>query len=108
MGMMGFPNEQELTSMLGYVTDEDRKRWEEMKATSDANLENARNGLTARGLASQAASPAISLAEKSVNAQMTSAAMEERRKTQVKQTKRTVTTFETEEPVKSDGHGLGY
>jgi hypothetical protein len=70
MGILGFPSETELSSMMGYVTDEDREKWARMKASSDKQIENSRNGLTARGLASQSAAPAISMAEKSINAQM--------------------------------------
>lgn len=70
MSILGFPSETELSSMMGYVTDEDRDKWERMKASSDKQIERSRSGLTARGLASQSAAPAISMAEKSINAQM--------------------------------------
>jgi hypothetical protein len=107
MALLGFPSENELTSMLGYVTEEDRAKWDQQKDASDKHLEKARSGLTARGLASQAATPAISMAERSIQAQMTGAQTEERRNTRAKQTKRTVTTLETEEPVE-EGFGMGY
>lgn len=108
MSILGFPNEAELSSMMGYVTEEDREKWDRMKAASDSRLEASRNGLTARGLASQAAMPAMSIAERSINAELHAARNEEARKTQVKETKRTVTTFTKEEPVSSEEYGPGY
>lgn len=109
MGMLGFPDAEEMASMMGFVTDEDRDRWKKQKAASDERMESARNGLSARQLASQSAAPAIGLAEKAINAQMTSASIEQRRGTLKKQTnRRTVTTFETEEPVVSDEPGMGF
>lgn len=108
MAIMGFPGEGELSSMMGYVTDEDREKWERMKAASDSRLEASRNGLTARGLASQAAQPAMGIAEQSINAELHAIRNEEARKTQLKETKRTVTTFTKEEPVSSEEYGPGY
>jgi hypothetical protein len=108
MAIPGFPNEAELSSMMGFVTDEDRERWDKMKAASDKQLDEARSGLTARGLASQSAGPAMHFAERAISAKMTGAEMEARRETSRKETKRTVTTFETVEPVKSDGAGLEF
>lgn len=107
MPILGFPSEREVSSMLGFVTHEDRAKWDQMKEASDKQLEATRSGLTAKGLASQGATPAISMVEKSINAQMTAATMEERRKTQTKQTRRTVTTLETEEPVTGSDE-MGY
>jgi hypothetical protein len=108
MSILGFPSEQELTSMMGFVTDKDRDEWDARKDASDRRLESARSGLTAKGLASKSATPAVSMIERTVNSQMTAAQMEARRNTSPKQTRRTVTTLETEEPVQSDGYGMGY
>lgn len=99
MPIPGFPGESQLSSMFGFVTHEDRARWDQMKASSDAELEKAKNGLSARGLASKAAAPAMSFAEKTITSQMHAEQTEERRNSHGKQTKRTFTTFETEEPV---------
>lgn len=73
MAILGFPNEAEISSMMGFVTDEDRDKWDQMKAASDKNLAATRNGLTARGLASQAALPGMNLAEQAVNSRMRAA-----------------------------------
>jgi hypothetical protein len=108
MSVMGFPNERELSSMFGFVTDEDREKWDRMKAASDRQLEADGGRVTARGLAEQTAAPGISFAAKKIEADLRAASNEERRNTLGKQTKRTITTLETEEPVKFDGTGLGY
>lgn len=108
MGFPGFPDETFISEMTGFVTHEDREAWERKKAASDAELERARSGLTARGLASKAATPAMSFAEKTITAQMHAEQTEERRNSHRNQTKRTVTTFETEEPVSFDEHGPGF
>lgn len=107
MSILGFPSETDISSMMGYVTDEDRAQWLRMKEASDRQLEEANNGLTAKGLALQSATPAIGIAEKVIGAQMHAASTEDMRKTGMKQTKRTVTTLETEEPVLDD-EGMGY
>ena len=78
MSILGFPNETELASMMGFVTDDDRDKWDRMKASSDKQMETARGGLSARGMASQSAAPAISFVEKSINAQMQGEQMAER------------------------------
>lgn len=105
MAILGFPNEGEISSMMGFVTEEDREKWERMKAASDSRLEASRRGLSARGLASEVAMPAMNIAERSINAQLHAARNEEARNTQVKETKRTVTTFTKEEPVAFDEYG---
>ena len=103
MGMMGFPNETELSSMMGFVTDEDREKWDQMKAASDSRLEASRNGLTARGLASKAATPVMSIAERSINAQLQAARNEEARDTMRKQRRRVTEEIITEESVNDYG-----
>lgn len=108
MAILGFPNEAEISSMMGFVTDEDRAKWDRMKEASDRNLEATRGGMTARQLAAQFASPAMSMAERSVTAQLHASRNEQARNTQAKHTKRTITTFTSEEPVSSDDHGMGY
>lgn len=108
MGIMGFPSEGEISSMLGYVTEEDRERWARMKAASDSRLQASGGGLTAQNFASQAVAPAMNIAERSINAELHAARNEQARMTQPKQTKRTVTTFTREEPVSSDEYDLGY
>jgi hypothetical protein len=114
MSILGFPSETELSSMMGYVTDEDREKWDRMKAASDKQLEGARNGLTAKGLASQSAGPAISMAEKSINAQMQGEQMAERealrnsRKERVERTETRTRFFEEDAPNNMDQHEMGY
>lgn len=108
MGMLGFPGKDELTGMFGYVTDEDRAKWEQQRAASDARIANGEGGVTARSLAHQAATPAMSFAERTITGQMHAAQTEERRNTSVKQTKRTFTTFEREEPVSFEERGPEY
>ena len=78
MTLPGFPNQSQISEMFGYVTAEDKSRWNSQKEASDRALDNSRSGLTAKGLASQAAAPAIGMAEKSINAQMHAEQMSER------------------------------
>lgn len=113
MSILGFPSEKELSSMFGYVSDEDREKWNRMKAASDAQVEGAHNGLTARGLASQSANPALHMAEKSIDAQMKGEQMAERealrngRKERVELKETRTRYFEEDAPSNSD-HGMGY
>jgi len=119
MSILGFPNETELASMMGFVTDEDRQKWTQMKESSDKQLEGARSGMTARGLASHSAAPAISLAEKSINAQMQGEQIAEREAQRELRTPRFTKTervektsyFENEMPPgnsRSDDTGMGF
>jgi len=108
MGIPGFPNESDLSSMMGFVTDEDREKWTRMKEASDRALDGTRNALAASGLVSQSMASGVSMAEKSVAAQLIGEQTETRRHTQPKQTKRTVTTLETEEPEPSEDQEMGY
>lgn len=111
MGVLGFPTDDELLSMFGYVTDEDRDKWTRMKESSDRGLEEARNGLTARNLASQSAAPAIGMAEKSINAQMHGEQTAEREAQRRSRTERVTTRtryYEEEIPDTADDRGMGY
>ncbi len=105
VGMLGLPNPEELASMFGYVDENDRAQWEQKKAASDARLEQARNRLSGRGLATHAAGPAMGMAERSINAELSAARHEEARNTLAKERKTTTTTITREEPVSSDSHG---
>lgn len=64
MGLLGFPSPDEISSMMGYVTDEDRSKWEQMKNRSDAEI--AKRG----EVGSKITAPAVSIVERTVNAQM--------------------------------------
>lgn len=111
MGVLGFPNDNELLSMFGYVTDEDRDKWNRMRESSDRSLEESRSGLTARGLASQSAAPAIGMAEKSINAQMQGEQMAEREAKRKSRTERVTTRtryYEEEIPESADDREMGY
>ena len=98
MGLMGIPTADEMASMMGYVTDEDRSKWEAKKARSDAEMQR-------RGQMGQSVTgPALGMAEKTVNAQMQGEMIAERERSradrQIK--KKTVTTFEETEHVDKD------
>ena len=108
MGIPGFPSEVDLSSMMGFVTDEDREKWTRMKQASDRALDGARNGLAASGLISQSMASGVGMAEKSVAAQLIGEETRTRHHTQPKQTTRTVTALETEKPVRSEDHEMGY
>lgn len=107
MAILGLPDENFLSEMTGFVTHEDREQWDRKKAASDAELEKARGSLSARGLASKAATPAMNFAQQTITAQMHAEQTEERRDSHKKQTKRTggYTTYETTEPVSFDERG---
>ncbi|ROR75981.1 hypothetical protein SAMN06295974_3874 [Plantibacter flavus] len=100
--------------MFGFVTNEDRERWNKMKAASDEQMEGARNGLTAKGLASQSAAPMIGMAERSINAQMTGEANAQRRaerdgrKERVELTETRTRFFENDAPASSPDREMGY
>ena len=114
MSILGFPSENEVASMFGFVTDEDRSRWERMKEASDKQLEGAREGLTAKGLASQSAGPMIGMAERSINAQMHGEQMAERkaqrdgRTERVERTETRTRYFEEDAPNTSGGREMGF
>lgn len=108
MGVMGFPGERDLSTMFGVVTEEDRQRWERDKQASDQRIQGAREGLTARGLASKSVTPTIGLAEKVINSQIHGEMTDARRNTHRKQTKRTISVLDTEEPVQSDSQGMEF
>lgn len=78
MGILGFPTPGELVSMMGYVTEEDRNKWDQMKESSDKHREAGQGGLTAKNLASRSLNPALGMAEKSINAQIHGEQMAER------------------------------
>lgn len=105
MGLLGFPSESEITGMFGYVTPDDRRKWDQTAAESNQRVDAARDRLSARGLASQVAQPAMDIAGRSINASLHAARTEEARKTQGKQTKSTFTLFTKEEPVSSEEYG---
>lgn len=107
MGILGFPSENELSSMLGFVTDEDREKWRRGREASETRRQETREGLSARGLVSQAAMPAVSIGERVLNAELHAARNESARNTTQKQTKRTVTTFTKEEPLSSEEYEAG-
>lgn len=100
--------------MFGFVTSEDRARWNQMKADSDQQLESARSGLTAKGLASQSAAPMIGMAERSINAQMTGEANAQRkaerdgRKERVELTETRTRFFEEDATPTSSDREMGY
>lgn len=111
MGVLGIPNDNELLSMFGYVTDEDRAKWNSMREASDRSLEESRNGMTARDLASKSAAPAIGMAEKSINAQMHGEQMAEREAQRRGRTQRVTTReryYEEEIPDGADDREMGY
>lgn len=108
MSISGFPSERELSDMFGYVTQEDREKWDKESEAADQRRERARNGLSARGLASNAVAPIISQAENVMNRQMSATLVEEKRNTLGKQSKRTITTIESEQPLQSDSHEMGF
>lgn len=103
MSPLGFPNQGELLSMMGFVTNDDRAKWDSQKAASDKALSG--NGKTAGGLASKATAPAFGLAEKAMTAKLHAASTEEQRDTRAKRT-RTVITETT--PLSVDETEMGY
>lgn len=107
MAILGLPDENFISEMTGFVTHEDREAWEQKKAASDAELERARGSLSARGLASKAATPAMNFAQQVITAQMHAEQTEERRDSHRKQSKQTsaTKTFQTTEPVSFDERG---
>lgn len=117
MTLPGFPNETQISEMFGYVTPEDKSRWSSQKEASDRALESSRSGLTARGLASQSATPAIGMAEKSINAQIHAEQMSERERqrrsneeeVEVTETRKRRSYIPRDEPTqRPDGREMGF
>lgn len=111
MGIPGFPSENEVLSMFGYVSDEDREKWRRKREAADKDLQNARNGQTAKGFASQFAAPAISMAEKSINAQMQGeqvAARDAMRKRRTERVTERTRYYEEEIPQESRDSGMEF
>lgn len=113
MKIPGFPSEEDILQSFGYVTDEDRSRWQQMKEASDQRMAQSGSSLSARELAAQATSPAVSLAERSIQAQMVGAqTAEERagrdtRKVQVRHTTTRTRVTEEDFSESADGPELG-
>lgn len=111
MGVFGIPSENELLSMFGYVSDEDREKWNRKNAASGRGSDGANQGATAKGLASKAAAPVIAMAEKSINAQMQgeqTAEREAQRKGRIESFTERTRYYENEVPPKADDHEMGY
>ena len=106
MGLLGFPSADEMSSMMGFVTDEDRAKWDSMKQRSDAEL--AKRG-SADSVASKGVNPALGFAEKSINAQMTAEQMaireRARQEGEIKRTRKTLITEEETDFVEKDSGG---
>lgn len=118
MGLMGIPTADEMASMMGYVTDEDRSKWEAKKARSDAEMQR-------RGQVGQSVTgPALGMAEKTVHAQMQGEMIAERERqrqsNEVEDEVQTTTTtthtsrkksfrprFDDDSPKKSDDFQMG-
>lgn len=69
----------DLRSMFGYATDEDRARWDQLEEASKARREKERSGLTAKAMASKSMGGPLSMAEKNIGAQMHAVRAEEHR-----------------------------
>jgi len=71
MGLMGLPKEEDVASMMGFVTDEDRDRWAKMEEAKKARAQAKGNPL------SEAASGGVNLMQQTVQSKMTSASINE-------------------------------
>lgn len=80
MSFMGFPSRRDMSEMFGFVTNEDKAKWEQER---DANQKSGSSG-TASEMASKSAGPALDLARKGVQAQMHGAQTEAQRGAQAK------------------------
>lgn len=106
MGLLGFPSGKDLSEMFGFVTDEDRAKWEQQR---EANKEKTPG--TAQDMASKSIAPALDMAKHGVQAQMHGAQYEAQRGAQPKQKSRVVTRETVTEQSRnidaSDGSGYG-
>lgn len=65
--MFGLPNDEELKGMMGFVTDEDRQKWEQMEQARQQRKQNRPNA------ANELAKPGLGLAERAIGTQMQAA-----------------------------------
>lgn len=84
--MLGFPSNKDLSEMFGYVTEEDRDKWEQ-----DREARKKKTPGTAREMADKSIAPALDMARQGVQAQMHGAQYEAQRGAQPKQKSRVVT-----------------
>lgn len=91
--VLGFPSGKDLVEMFGYVTDEDRTKWEQQREAS--KKENTPG--TAQEMANRSIAPALEMAQHGVQAQMHGAQYEAQRGAQPKQRSRVIRQTVTEQ-----------
>ena len=103
MGVLGFPSGKDMSEMFGYVTDEDRAKWDQQR---EANKEKQPG--TAADMASKSVAPAMDMAKQGVQAQMHGAQYEAQRGAQPKERTRVVRETVTEQSRNVDTSDTGY
>lgn len=98
MGAFGFPSGKDMSEMFGYVTEEDRTKWEQERQARQESTPG-----TAHDMASKSIAPALDMAKHGVQAQMHGAQFEAQRGGQPKQRQRVV----TRETVTEQSHNIG-
>ena len=103
MATLGFPSGKDISEMFGFVTEEDRSKWEQQR---EANKQKQPG--TAADMASKSVAPAMDMVKQGVQAQMHGAQFEAQRGAQPKQKTRTVRETVTEQSHNIDASDTGY
>lgn len=103
MGTLGFPSGKDLSEMFGFVTEEDRSKWEQQREAGKKKQPG-----TAADMASKSVAPAMDMAKQGVQAQMHGAQYEAQRGAQPKQKTRVVRETVTEQSRNIDPSDSGY
>jgi hypothetical protein len=90
--VFGFPSGKDMAEMFGYVTEEDRSKWEQQREASKKESPG-----TAQDMASKSIAPALDMAKRGVQAQMHGAQYEAQRGAQPKQRSRVIRQTVTEQ-----------
>lgn len=105
--MMGFPSEEELSSMFGFVTEEDRSRWDQMKSASDGELaEKRRPTRHGRNVMNQGSTATTGFAERAMNSKLN--AQENKRVRDDRPRVRTEKTYISEKDASPDDPEYGF
>lgn len=97
MGLMGLPSGKDMAELFGYVTPEDKAKWEQDREASKQSSPG-----TAKEMANKSMAPAMDMAKRGVQAQMHGAQNEAQRGAQPKQK---VEWLENVDVNKNDGYG---
>lgn len=104
MSKLGFPSEKDMSEMFGFVTPEDREKWQQKR---EASKQKGAPG-TAQEMAGKSIKPALDLAKHGVRAQLHGAQTEAQRGAQAKQKIRVTRERVTEQSQNIEGDSTDF